>query len=72
MEQNKLFYNICNDLWSFAKDLDKPKNDMTEQDWENAIKNMDRLKEKYRALGEKEQDLIGRLTLEILNYIEKG
>ena len=21
MEQNKLFYNVCNDLWAFAKTL---------------------------------------------------
>ena len=28
MEQQKLFYNICNDLWAFAKTLDKDRRSM--------------------------------------------
>ena len=72
MEQNKLFYNICNDLWNFAKPLDKAKDKMTDEDWANAVDRMDKLTDKYKALGEKEHDLISKLTIEILNYIEKG
>ncbi len=72
MEQSKLFYNVCNDLWAFAKTLDKSKSEMNDKDWEKAIAEMERLTEKYKTLGDKEYDLASKLLLEILNYIEKG
>ena len=72
MEQSKLFYNICNDLWSFAKTLNKPKPEMTDEDWDKALSDMEKLTEKYKLLGEKEYDLAKKLLLEILNYIERG
>lgn len=71
MEQDKLFYNICRDLWIFAKEL-KPKAEMTDADWERAIEEMEKLTEKYKALGEKEKNLANTLAIEFLNYIEKG
>ncbi len=71
MEQNKLFYNICKDLWSFSKTLGKNRSEMTDEDWQNAISNMDSLSDKYGALGDKERDLISSLIMDILNYIEK-
>ena len=37
MEQQKLFYNICNDLWAFAKTLDKSRQEMTDEDWTAAL-----------------------------------
>lgn len=37
MEQKKLFYNICNALWAFAKTLDKESNVMLVKDWEETI-----------------------------------
>lgn len=72
MEQTKLFYNICNDLWSFAKKLRKTKSEMNDEDWEKAIAEMAKLTEKYKTLGDKEYDLANTMLLEILNYIQKG
>ena len=62
MEQQKLFYTICRDLWNFSKTLNK--------DWSNAIQLMDKTAEKYRSLGEKEHDLACSSMMGILNYIE--
>ena len=42
MEQQKLFYNICNDLWSFAKTLNKDKDSMTDEDWAAAVELMEK------------------------------
>ena len=72
MEQQKLFYNICNDLWAFSKTLDKPKEDMTDEDWKNALELMEKTSEKYKGLGEKEYGLAYSSMLGILNYIEKA
>ncbi len=72
MEQQKLFYNICNDLWTFAKTLDKPKAEMTDEDWETAIALMEKTAEKYKALGRNEYDLTYGAMMGILDYIEKG
>ncbi len=70
MDQQKLFYNICSDLWSFSKTLNKSNNEMTDEDWANAIQLMDTTAEKYRGLGEKEYDLAYSSMMGILNYIE--
>lgn len=70
MDQQKLFYNICNDLWNFAKTLNKEIDEMTDEDWSNAIQLMDKTAEKYRSLGEKEHDLAYSSMMGILNYIE--
>ncbi len=72
MEQTKLFYNICNDLWAFAKNLDKDRAGMSDDDWEVAIAEMEKLAEKYKKLGTREYELANKLMLEILNYIENG
>jgi len=71
MEQQKLFYNICNDLWAFSKTLDKDKASMTDEDWERAIKMMEDTAEKYKALGNDEYDLAYSSMMGILDYIEK-
>ncbi len=70
MDQQKLFYNICNDLWNFAKTLNKEIDEMTDEDWSIAIQLMDKTAEKYRSLGEKEHDLAYSSMMGILNYIE--
>ena len=70
MEQNKFFYNICNDLWAFSKKLTKDKSNMTDDDWNKAIASMENISAKYKTLGEKEYELMSKITLEILNYIE--
>lgn len=70
MEQQKLFYNICSDLWNFSKTLNKSSSEMTDEDWSNAIQLMDKTAEKYRSLGEKEHDLAYSSMMGILNYIE--
>ncbi len=70
MDHQKLFYNICNDLWNFAKTLNKEIDEMTDEDWSNAIQLMDKTAEKYRSLGEKEHDLAYSSMMGILNYIE--
>ena len=70
MDQQKLFYNICSDLWNFSKTLNKSSSEMTDEDWSNAIQLMDKTAEKYRSLGEKEHDLAYSSMMGILNYIE--
>jgi hypothetical protein len=72
MDQQKLFYNICNDLWAFAKTLDKDKNSMTDEDWQNAIALMDKTAEKYKSLGDKEYDLAFSVMMKILDYVERA
>lgn len=67
MEQNKLFYNVCNDLWAFAKTLDKPKEGMDDADWQKAVDLMDQTAEKYKSLG---YDTFGPLKL--MGGIQKG
>ena len=57
MDQKKLFYNMCMDLWALGKELDKPRVDMTDEDWTRAIGKMDELTVKYKALGVREHDL---------------
>ena len=71
MDQQKLFYNICSDLWNFSKTLNKSCSEMTDEDWSNAIQLMDKTAEKYRSLGEKEHDLACSSMMGVLNYIEK-
>ncbi len=71
MEQNKLFYNVCNDLWAFAKTLDKPKEAMDDADWQKAVDLMDQTAEKYKSLGDDEYSLMYSSMMGILNYIEK-
>ena len=51
MEQQKFFYNVCNDLWAFAKTLDKEKDSMTDEDWAAAISLRKRLQRSIRLLG---------------------
>ena len=70
MDLQKLFYNICSDLWSFSKTLNKSSSEMADDDWTNAIQLMDKTAEKYRSLGEKEHDLAYSSMVGILNYIE--
>ena len=70
MDQQKLFYNMCSDLWSFSKTLTKSSSEMTDEDWSNAIQLMDKTADKYRSLGEKEHDLAYSSMMGILNYIE--
>ena len=70
MDLQKLFYNICSDLWSFSKTLNKSSSEMTDEDWYNAIQLTDKTAEKYRSLGEKEHDLVYSSMMGILNYIE--
>ena len=72
MDQQKLFYNVCNDLWSFAKTLNKKKEDMTDEDWDKAIKLMEQTAEKYKKLGNAEYDLAYYSMMGILNFIEKS
>ena len=71
MEQQKLFYNICNDLWAFAKTLDKNRKDMTDEDWTAAIGLMEKTAEKYESLGGREYDLAYSCMMNIMDYIEK-
>ncbi len=70
MEQQRLFYNISNDLWSFSKTLTKPGKEMTDVDWENAIALMEKTVQKYRTLGEREYELAYSTMLGVLDYIE--
>ena len=72
MDQQKLFYNICNDLWAFAKTLDKDRSSMNDKDWEDAIKKMDDIAGKSKTLGEREYDLAFSSMMRILDYIESG
>ena len=72
MNQQKLFYNICNDLWAFAKTLDKDKTQMNDDDWSNAIALMERTAAKYKELGECEYDLAYSTMMKVLDYIEKN
>lgn len=72
MEQQKLFYNICNDLWAFAKTLDKDRHDMTDDDWTRAISLMEKTAEKYKGLGDNEYDLAYSSMMNIMNYIERS
>ncbi|ADL36540.1 hypothetical protein bpr_IV176 (plasmid) [Butyrivibrio proteoclasticus B316] len=72
MEQQKLFYNICNDLWAFAKTLDKTKDQMTDDDWIAAISLMEKTSEKYKSLGDDEYDLAYSSMMIIMDYIEKS
>ena len=71
MDQQKLFYNICNDLWTFARTLDKESSEMTDKDWEEAISLMGKTADKYKSLGSDEYDLAYSFMMGILNYIEK-
>lgn len=66
--------SLCffNDLWAFAKTLNKPKSDMTDEDWEQAIALMEKTAEKYKSLGEKEYHLAYSSMMGLLDYIEKG
>ncbi|WP_029233580.1 hypothetical protein [Butyrivibrio sp. VCB2006] len=72
MEQQKLFYNICNDLWAFSKTMDKPKDKMTDDDWATAISLMESTAEKYKKLGEKEYALAYSSMMNILDYVERA
>ena len=54
MEQNKFFYNICNDLWAFSKKLTKDKSNMTDDDWNKAIASMESISAKYKAIRNNE------------------
>ncbi|ADL34496.1 hypothetical protein bpr_I1760 [Butyrivibrio proteoclasticus B316] len=72
MEQQKLFYNVCNDLWSFAKTLNKSKNEMTDEDWTAAVELLEKTAQKYKTLGNNEYDLAYSSMMGILDYIEKG
>lgn len=72
MEQQKLFYNVCNDLWSFAKTLNKSKNEMTDEDWTAAVELLEKTAQKYKSLGNNEYDLAYSSMMGILDYIEKG
>lgn len=71
MDQQKLLYNICNDLWTFAKTLEKDANDMTDEDWEKAISLMDKTAAKYKTLGPDEYDLAFSSMMGIIDFIEK-
>lgn len=71
MEQQKFFYNICNDLWAFAKTLDKNRQDMTDEDWMAAIGLMEKTAEKYKSLGDHEYNLAYSSMMNIMNYIER-
>ena len=70
MEQQRLFYNISSDLWSFSKTLTKPGKEMSDEDWENAIALMEKTVQKYRTLGEREYELAYSTMLGGLDYIE--
>ena len=70
MEQQRLFYNISSDLWSFSKTLTKPGNEMTDEDWRNAIALMEKTTQKYKTLGEREYALAYSMMLGVLDYIE--
>ena len=70
MEQQRLFYNINNDPWSFSKTLTKPGEEMTNEDWGNAIALMEKTAQKYRTLGEREYALAYSTMLGVLDYIE--
>ena len=70
MEQQRLFYNISHDLWSFSKTLTKPSSEMTDEDWENAIALMEKTAHKYRTFGEREYTLAYSTMLGVLDYIE--
>lgn len=72
MEQQKLFYNVCNDLWSFAKTLNKSKKEMTDEDWTAAVELLEKTAQKYKNLGNNEYDLAYSSMMGILDYIEKG
>lgn len=71
MDQQKLFYNICNDLWAFAKTLDKEGAKMSDEDWEKAIGFMNKTAEKYKVLGPDEYDLAFSSMMGIIDFIEK-
>ena len=71
MDQQKLFYNICNDLWTFAKTLDKTKDQMTDDDWTSAISIMEKTAEKYKSLGDSEYSLAYSSMMNVIDYIEK-
>ncbi len=71
MEQQKLFYNICNDLWSFSKTLNKGKDSMTDEDWAAAVELMEKTSKKYQSLGAAEYELAYSTMMGILNYMEK-
>ncbi len=70
MDQQKLFYNICNDLWAFSKTLDKDSSSMTDEDWTAAIELMEKTAEKYKSLGTDEYDLAYSSMMGIMNYVE--
>ena len=72
MEQQKLFYNVCNDLWSFAKTLNKSKNEMTGEDWAAAVELLEKTAQKYKSLGDNEYDLAYSSMMGILDYIENS
>ena len=72
LEQQKLFYNVCNDLWSFAKTLNKNKSEMTDEDWTAAVELLEKTAQKYKSLGNNEYDLAYSSMMGILDYIEKG
>ena len=63
MDQQKLFYNICSDLWSFSKTLTKSSSEMTDEDWAGAI----HLRETLNLLQILFNDLV--LSMEDAMYI---
>ena len=69
MEQKRLLYNVVSDTWAFSKGL-KTKSEMTEEDWESLVKDIDSLCEKYRAVGERESQLMFKILVSISEYIE--
>ncbi len=70
MDQQKLFYNVCNDLWTFSKTLDKKNSEMTDVDWTNAISLMEKTAEKYKSLGDEEYKLAFSTMMSVLDYLE--
>lgn len=72
MEQMKLFFNITNDIWKFAKsELTKTKSEMTDDDWDRVVISCDKICNKYEKLGEREMSLICSVAWAFINYIDR-
>lgn len=67
MERKKLVYNVMNDLWQMAQQeaFQKPKSEMTDDDWKKIVDEMDNRYRKYCSLNEKES----AFAFEVLNAL---
>ena len=72
MDQIKLFFNVTNDAWKFAKsELIKSKAEMTDDDWERVVNACSDSCRKYGKLGEREQALACSVFSAFLEYIDR-